>query len=180
MTTLGEALEQGWVVGIQCERHRAGLQSKRPCLGIHRMHLPSLISAFGPYLKLDELRGKLRCYKCGTENVVLHIRSPEIKNPKAEEGEAGRRQMKPNTGGWYLKQSRDPWFVIICPQCKRRGEFKRSTILAKYGPEMLVTQLHYHVAADAGCALARRGLDKPDLTVPFPCKVHFDIEGLGH
>jgi len=175
--TLGEALERNWPITLQCDRRRAGLKSTRPCMQKVTLDLASVVAALGPFVRLDELASKLRCPSCGTENIILHMSTPPVEPPKAEPGGPGRRQMRGiRAGEEHLGQYAEPWIVVHCRQCGRRGEYRRETLLKQFGPDIRMTLLHPRIAAWRGCALAQRALDKPDLTVAFPCKIAYDIE----
>lgn len=178
--TLGEALEQNWPIVLQCDRRRAGLKSTRPCVRKIVLDLASLVAALGPFVRLEDLAGKLRCPTCGTENIILHMSTPPVEPPKAEPGGPGRRQMRGALAGEdYLGQCTEKWIIVHCEKCGRRGEYRRETLLKQFGPDIRMTILHRSIAAWRGCSLAQQGLVKPDLTVAFPCKIAYDVDMAG-
>ena len=66
--------------------------------------------------------------------------------------------------------------MVVCDRWNRRGEFKRETLLAKYGPDAQMTGLEAQIAADAGCADAARGLKDNEFGKLFPCAAHHGID----
>ena len=133
-----------------------------------------MIALPGHLLECRELQGKVRCPKCGTAKVQISFHAPvPVDNHPSD---AGRRQMRPaRSGEWTLGTCTEPWIVVLCEKCNRRGEYKRETLLARYGPDMSMPSLHQHIAADAGCGLARGAINKRDLTVPFLCGIKYDV-----
>lgn len=173
---LGHAMALGWRITLQCERRRAGMKSVRPCLGQQPLDMETLVASHGHSLDMSKLQGLVICPKCGSKNVALSFHAP-TGTPAAEVGDPGHRRMLPaRSGEWTLGQCSQPWIVVICDKCKRRGEYKRETLLAKYGPDFSMPSLHERIAADAGCGLARGAIEKRDLTVAFPCAIKYDID----
>ncbi len=75
-TTLGEAADQGWALWVQCDRHRAGLKSARPCIGRVALDLHTMVWTHGRQCPLTYLEGRLRCPRCGTLHVLQFWSKP--------------------------------------------------------------------------------------------------------
>jgi hypothetical protein len=173
---LGRGMELGWRVSLQCERRRAGLKSVRACAGVQQLDMATLVASHGHMIEMADLQGLVVCPRCGSKNVALSFHAP-TGGQTAEVGEPGRRQMRvARSGEVTLGTCPQPWIVVICDRCKRRGEYKHETLLAKYGPDFSMPSLHHHVAADAGCALARGAIDTPDNSRAFPCAIKYDVD----
>jgi hypothetical protein len=89
---------------------------------------------------------------------------------KPAQGRAGKLGWAPTLG-----ESDDPWIVFICDKCGRRGEYKRETLLAAFGPDIAMPSLLQPFAIKAGCVLAQMDTHKL-YGAPAECKIHYDVE----
>jgi hypothetical protein len=178
MPTLWQARQAGWTVTLKCHRQREGLKSVKPCAGELKVHLGTLVAALGPELDLAELQTRLRCPTCGTDRVEIRtIQPPAAASGVKDEQQVRRRMRPPQTGEATLGKSREPWIVMTCNKCGRRGEYRRVKLIEEFGTEIDFPSLLAVFAHSRGCALAIPHPTQLDLTRPKECLIHFDVEG---
>ena len=171
--TIGDALDAGWEMTLQCDRRRAGLKSARACTGVQTLHLPSLIATLGPDAELDKLNTLIRCPKCGSKYVLVRLVSRQVEGA----AEKPRRRMRPaQIVGETLASTDEPWIVFCCDKCKRRGEYRKATLLKEFPGDTPMIGLDQLFAKARGCALARPYHPGIDQTRPIECGIKFDID----
>lgn len=147
---------------LHCERRHAGLKSAKPCSTPSDLDLPTLIAVFGVYLTADELKQRVMCPRCGSRQVRLQWHEGP-KQPSAP------RQMQPiEVGQVVLADYQGDLVVIACAGCRRRGQYRVETLLAAFGPDALLTDLHRVIAAARGCSMASEQ--------PERCRVRYEAE----
>lgn len=89
-----------------------------------------------------------------------------------------RKMTMTQQGGGTLGTCLDPWIVFTCPQCGRRGEYKRESMLAEFGPDVSLPDLRLAFAARRGCPMAMTMMRDPGANFGFDnqCRIQYDIE----
>jgi hypothetical protein len=179
-TTLWAAAKAGWLVTLKCQRTREGLKSARACPLPISLHLPSLIAALGPDLEVDALQQHLRCPRCGSDRFALGITAPPGVMAGADDAKPVPRRMQPATGFNTLATTPEEWVVVVCAKCQRRGEYRKATLLAVFGPDVQLPSLLPMIAAWRGCGLASAYLamsDQQRATGWRECRISYDVAG---
>lgn len=180
MTTIWQARQAGWAITMRCHRQREGLKSVRPCLGEIKVHLSTLIAAWGPEVDISHLQKRLRCPVCGTDRIEVRVTQPPPASVGAKDKERPPRRMRPDPQGGTLGTTREPWIVFQCKKCGRRGEYRRERLIEEFGNTVQMPDLLQIFAKSRGCGLATPGTSPYDASRMNgrQCLIVFDIEGL--
>jgi len=77
VTTLGEALNNGWKVKAYCAAgKREGMKSVRACIAQYDLDLPTLVWTRGREFPISWLAERLRCPRCGSRSVTVMFVPP--------------------------------------------------------------------------------------------------------
>lgn len=166
MDYLAQAVTAGMTLELVCDRRHNGLKSTRPCVGAQKIDLRTLLSALGSDTRLVDLPQIMRCPRCGSKHFRLYW--------SAAPGQ-GRKMRPLQPGEFTLGEYRGEIVVIGCTRCRRRGEYRTSTLLAKFGPEVFMAELHERVAEAGGCRLARSDLMSTERGHRRRCQAGFEI-----
>lgn len=72
MDTLGDALAQGWVIALRCQRpSRIGTTKVGRCEHSMTLHLPTLVATRGAAFPISMLQSRLKCPRCQDRRVVV-------------------------------------------------------------------------------------------------------------
>lgn len=178
-TSLWQAAKAGWLVSLKCERTREGLKSARACPLPIVLHLPTLIAAFGPDLEVEQLQGRIRCPRCGSERYTLRTAVPPQPGAGVADAEPKARQMSVAKRMDTLGSTPEPWIVVTCARCNRRGQYKRETLLAVFPADTQMPSLLAPIAAWRGCGLAKAylAMDAHERAkVLRDCGISYDVE----
>jgi hypothetical protein len=176
-TTIWQAAKAGWKVSIRCDRRREGLKSVKPCAGQRPVHLPTLIAAWGPEVEIAELQKRLQCPLCGSDRFSLQIvQPPGVNAGKKDEATKPRKMRQARSGEHTLGQVHDPWIVMVCARCGRRGEYRREHLIEEFGNSIDMPSFLAVFAHSRGCGLAKPNPSQFDLTRAPECLIRYDIE----
>jgi hypothetical protein len=80
--TIGEAYSLGWRVTARCKHGRpddAGPKSSRECSHRRELDMETLVWTRGRAFPLSRLESRLRCPKCGNQNIVVMFEPPPVR-----------------------------------------------------------------------------------------------------
>jgi hypothetical protein len=175
--SIWEAAKAGWKVSLRCDRRREGLKSVRPCAGERQVHLPTLIAAWGPEVDIAELQKRLQCPVCGSDRFSLQIvQPPGASAGKKDEERQPRKMRGARQGEHTLGQCSDPWIVMVCSKCDRRGEYRRERLIEEFGNTIGMPDLLAVFAHSRGCGLATPDPTRFDLARARECLIRYDVE----
>jgi len=103
---LEDAKREGWSANLTCHRRFAGLKAAKSCPESVRLHILSLVAAFGDDFHLHRLPPKLKCPSCGTASVEIEWVVPEPPNSPAPLQDAPQEPIRLKPRGAALARTK--------------------------------------------------------------------------